>query len=149
MQVIQLAIGWTALGFVGLVGMMLVLLIVLGAAGKRGIDLSHLVSEPTGEASISRFQLLVFTFVIALSVFYVTITSDTAGLPEIPTGVLTLLGISASSYAVGKGLQTHRDTTMKQLEKEAAVGGGVAAPADAYPSSKLPAKVGGSEEKKE
>jgi len=115
MEIVRLGAGWVLLAFIALLAGELIYLI---ARGKKGIDLSHLVSEPTGEASMSRFQLLVFTIVIALSVFYVTVAPDSTGLPEIPAGVLTLLGISASSYAVGKGLQTQRDTTMKQLDKQ-------------------------------
>ncbi len=65
---------------------------------------------------MSRFQLLIFTFVIAVSFFLVVISNvkirqsgdksgNPAGLPEVPRGVLALLGISASSYAVGKAIQ--------------------------------------------
>jgi hypothetical protein len=67
------------------------------------IDISKLISEPTGDASMSRFQLLVFTFVIALSLFLVVVA--TSSLPNIPGTVLTLLGISGSSYLVSKGIQ--------------------------------------------
>ncbi|HVP53371.1 MAG TPA: hypothetical protein VMU45_00120 [Candidatus Eisenbacteria bacterium] len=67
------------------------------------IDLSKLISEPTGDASMSRFQLLVFTFVIALSLFLVVVA--TQEVPNIPGTVLTLLGISGSSYLVSKGIQ--------------------------------------------
>jgi hypothetical protein len=130
------------LGFIALLGFELIYLI---ARGKKGIDLSHLVSEPTGEASMSRFQLLVFTIVIALSVFYVTVAPDSTGLPDIPSGVLTLLGISASSYAVGKGLQTQRDTTMKQIEKQST---GIVPPEGAYRSPIAQAPKTGAEEPK-
>lgn len=142
MEFVRLAAGWVLLGFIALLAFELIYLI---ARGKNGIDLSHLVSEPTGEASMSRFQLLVFTIVIALSVFYVTVAPDSTGLPEIPTGILTLLGISASSYAVGKGLQTQRDTTMRQLDKQPP---GVVAPEGAYrsPGATTP-KSGGDDPK--
>jgi hypothetical protein len=142
MTFVRLAAGWVLLGFIALLGFELIYLI---ARGKKGIDLSHLVSEPTGEASMSRFQLLVFTIVIALSVFYVTVAPDSTGLPDIPSGVLTLLGISASSYAVGKGLQTQRDTTMKQLDKQPP---GVVAPEGAYRPPMPPAPRAGAEEPK-
>jgi len=74
------------------------------------IDLSRLISEPTGDASMARFQFLVFTFVIALSLFLVVASGkDGDGKPafpeSIPGGILTLLGISGSSYAVGKAIQ--------------------------------------------
>jgi hypothetical protein len=54
---------------------------------------------------MSRFQLLVFTFVIALSLFLMVVAQNGTKFPEIPANVLTLLGISASTYAVSKGIQ--------------------------------------------
>jgi len=142
MTFVRLAAGWVLLGFIALLGFELIYLI---ARGKKGIDLSHLVSEPTGEASMSRFQLLVFTIVIALSVFYVTVAPDSTGLPDIPSGVLTLLGISASSYAVGKGLQTQRDTAIKQIDKQQI---GIVPPDGAYRSQIAQAPKAGAEEPK-
>jgi hypothetical protein len=52
---------------------------------------------------MSRFQFLVFTFVIALSLFFVIFATN--GFPVIPGTVLSLLGISSSSYLVSKGIQ--------------------------------------------
>jgi hypothetical protein len=69
------------------------------------IDLSGLLEELSSGASMSRFQLLVFTFVIAFS-FFIVVTADGAqGFPDIPNSVLVLLGVSAGTYGVGKGLQ--------------------------------------------
>ena len=76
---------------------------VLFAMARGSIDLSMLLSEAGGGASMSRFQLLLFTIVIAFSLFLIILTSKR--LPDIPTGILTLLGISASTYAVSKGIQ--------------------------------------------
>ncbi|MBI3694741.1 MAG: hypothetical protein HY238_07875 [Acidobacteria bacterium] len=72
------------------------------------IDLSMLISEKTGEASMSRFQLLVFTFVIAMSLFFVIMgkPGSAPAFKEIPSGILALLGISGSSYLVSKGIQS-------------------------------------------
>jgi hypothetical protein len=64
-------------------------------------------------ASMSRFQLLVFTFVIALSTLYVALGNPSVTLPNVPAGLLGLLGISAGSYVAGKGLDVHQDTTNK------------------------------------
>jgi hypothetical protein len=71
------------------------------------IDLSRLISEPTGDASMARFQFLIFTFVISLSLFLVIVSAENgpAFPASIPGGILTLLGISGSSYAVGKAIQ--------------------------------------------
>jgi len=55
---------WVALGFLGLIGVAILYNVFTGK-----IDLSGLISEPNGDASMSRFQLLVFTFVIAASLY--------------------------------------------------------------------------------
>lgn len=73
------------------------------------INLGSLLSEANGDASLSRFQLLIFTFVIAFSFFYLVEKNPNHEFPNIPEGVLTLLGISASTYAIGKGISYSRD----------------------------------------
>jgi hypothetical protein len=98
---LKIATGFTLLALVFLYGFAVLVYI---ANGK--IDLSDLLSE-TGDskgASMSRFQLLIFTLVIALSLFLVVV-SNMAFPPSIPPEILTLLGISASTYAVSKGIQ--------------------------------------------
>jgi hypothetical protein len=97
---VTVAVTWVALGFMALLGAAILWFIFTGK-----IDLTRLISEPTGDASMSRFQLLIFTFVIALSMFLIIASSTEPGFPEIPGGVLTLLGISATSYLVSKGIQ--------------------------------------------
>lgn len=79
--------------------------IVLAKIVTNKIDLEWLISEDNGHASMSRFQLLIFTFVIAISFIRLTESSKDNKFPEVNSGVLTLLGISASTYAVGKGIQ--------------------------------------------
>lgn len=83
------------------------------------IDLTKLLSEANGSASMSRFQLLIFTMVVAISLYM--IVERTGQFPAIPDGVLTLLGISASTYAVGKGISFSRDegVTTPQERSEA------------------------------
>lgn len=93
--------GWIALGFLAFLGIAILYYIF-----TYRIDLSRLISEPNGDASMSRFQLLVFTFVIAASLFLITAAPYPPQFPkEIPNGILILLGISASSYLVSKGIQ--------------------------------------------
>ena len=93
--------------FLGLLG-----LTILALIWTKRIDLSALLNEANGQASMSRFQLLIFTFVIALSLFGVT--EYNKAFPDIPSGILTLLGISASTYAVGKGISySNPDVMMK------------------------------------
>lgn len=98
---LKIATGFTLLALVFLFGFAVLVYIANGS-----IDLSDLLSE-TGDskgASMSRFQLLIFTLVIALSLFLVVV-SKMAFPPSIPPEILTLLGISASTYAVSKGIQ--------------------------------------------
>ena len=96
---LTMTIGYALLVLIFLFGMVILVEIIRG-----NIDLSTLLSED-GKASMSRFQLLVFTFVIALSLFLMVVAQNGAKFPEIPGNVLTLLGISASTYAVSKGIQ--------------------------------------------
>ena len=89
--------------------------LVLIAVGK--IDLSRLLSEKDGDASMSRFQLLVFTFVIAMGLLVGVL--ETGKFPELSGEVLGLLGISAGSYVGAK-------ITQKAAEGRRENGGGVA-----------------------
>jgi hypothetical protein len=82
------------------------------------IDLSDLLCEANGSASMSRFQLLIFTFVIAFSIFL--LVEEKGFFPWISDGVLTLLGISASTYAVGKGISYSRDEGVTTPEERQA-----------------------------
>ena len=92
---------WVALGFLGLIGVAILYYVFTGR-----IDLSGLISEPSGDASMSRFQLLVFTFVIAASLFLIIASATPPAFPgTIPNGILVLLGISSSSYLVSKAIQ--------------------------------------------
>jgi hypothetical protein len=102
MTTLMLVCGYIVCVFIGLLGLLILWKIFTG-----DIDLSDLIGEANGGASMSRFQLLIFTFVIALSLFLVIVSAD--GHPQfpatIPSGILTLLGISGSSYLVSKGIQ--------------------------------------------
>jgi len=84
---------------------------VLAAIASGKIDISQLLEEKGsagGGASMSRFQLLIFTFVVAISLLLIVV--DVHDFPKaIPTGVLALLGISATTYAVSKGIQVGSD----------------------------------------
>ena len=98
--------GFVLCAFLGLLGATIIIWIWQGK-----IDLSALLNEANGEASMSRFQLLIFTFVIAISLF-VLVEKKTDALPDVPSGVLTLLGISASTYAVGKSISYSQPDVM-------------------------------------
>jgi hypothetical protein len=98
MKRVQLAIAYGMLILLFLFGFL-----ILAAIASGRLDISKLLQEDGGGASMSRFQLLIFTFVIALSFFLVVICE--CRFPDIPTEVLMLLGISASTYGVSKGIQ--------------------------------------------
>jgi len=49
------------------------------------IDMSRLISESDGAASLSRFQFLIFTFVISLSLMLVILGQE--GGPGFPAGI--------------------------------------------------------------
>lgn len=100
MTTITLVAGWIVCGFIGLMAGTFLFQIWAG-----DIDISRLISEVNGDASMSRFQFLIFTFVIALSLFLVIVGNSPLKFPDIPNTVLSLLGISGSSYLVSKGIQ--------------------------------------------
>ena len=118
LQFLELLAGYIVCGLVGLFGVLALYRIYTNE--KSGLEL--LISEKDGSgASMSRFQLFVFTFVIALSFFLIVVSHaklaqtpqnatnseapNSAQFPDVPGGVLALLGISASSYAVSKAIQ--------------------------------------------
>lgn len=82
---------------------------------KGHIDLSYLIAGDDGDASLSRFQFLIFTFVIALSLFLIIVNRPGGpGFPDIPNSILALLGISGGSYVASKGVDvsaTPKSTT--------------------------------------
>ncbi|MFN7938086.1 MAG: hypothetical protein U0R19_32455 [Bryobacteraceae bacterium] len=94
---LKISVGYVLLFLILVLGLQICLHV---ATGK--IDLAFLISDSEGFASMGRFQLLVFTFVVALSFFLVVL--EKKGLPDIPASVLTLLGISASTFAVSKSV---------------------------------------------
>lgn len=96
MQTLTLVIGYLLCVLIGVLGAIAIWKIA-------NANLSRLISEPNGDASLSRFQFLIFTFVIALSLFLVIVAKG--DFPTIPGTVLSLLGISGSSYLVSKGIQ--------------------------------------------
>lgn len=112
MDILILTIGWILTVFLGALELLIVYLIVTGR-----IDLRKLISEPdSGDASLSRFQFLLFTFVIAMSLFFVIVRQDPPTFPDIPAGVFALLGISSASYVVSKAIQSTRDARMQEIE---------------------------------
>jgi uncharacterized membrane protein len=99
MPQLALIAGYVIVAVVGLLALVVVWLIVSGR-----IDLRLLVSEKDGPASLSRFQFLIFTFVVAMCILVLTLESGE--FPKVSPEILGLLGISAGSYIVSKGIQT-------------------------------------------
>lgn len=74
------------------------------------INLDGIISEPDDQAkvmgkakaSLSRFQFLVFTFVIAG--LFLMLSIETGDFVEVPSTVLGLLGISGGSFIVSKAV---------------------------------------------
>lgn len=106
-------------GYVALIMVFAYGLLTLYAMAMGKIDLKFLVSESNGHASMSRFQLLIFTFVIAVSIVLMVIASPQPKFPAIPNEVLILLGLSASTYAVSKGIQKGAETDQAAIKHKA------------------------------
>src|SRR5918997_1432514 len=105
-----LVIGWILTIFIGLLA-----LIILVKMWKGDIDLNYLISDELGYASLSRLQLLIFTFVVSISLFYIIVNQDPPNYPEkIPGEILALLGISAGSYVMAKGIQNSREVSLNE-----------------------------------
>ena len=104
MYYLTLSIGWIVAGFVGALGAVILYQIIKGK-----IDLQYLICDSSNQASLSRFQFLIFTFVIAMSFFLVVVGGGGQSHPsfpdKIPAGIFVLLGISGSSYVVAKGIK--------------------------------------------
>lgn len=107
--ILGLVIGWILTAFLAVLALMILLKI-----WKGDIDLNYLISDENGWASLSRFQFLVFTFVVAMSLFYLIVASTPPKYPVIPKEILALLGISGGSYVLSKGIQNSRDVAMTE-----------------------------------
>jgi hypothetical protein len=95
---LEIAAGYTALLLIFLYGV-----IVLYEMINGSVDVALLIGESGGGASMSRFQLLIFTFVVALGIIF--LLAKDGEFPDINANLLVLVGISASTYAVSKGIQ--------------------------------------------
>jgi hypothetical protein len=101
----------------------LAIVIIAKILGDK-IKIDQLLSNGP-EASLSRFQFLIFTFVIAFSYIIVmlykisdSVSAQTITLPD-ANGALGLLGISAGGYVLSKGIQTSGDTSTTNAKTNA------------------------------
>lgn len=105
-SILTLVVGYLATTLIGLFGFVILWRMLTGK-----IDIRLLISESDGAASLSRFQFLVFTYVISLSLLLVILGAENGpAFPDkIPVGIYALLGISAASYVVSKGIQANAE----------------------------------------
>ncbi len=112
-EILGLTIGWILTVFIGLLA-----LIIVWKIAKGDIDINYLISDELGYASLSRFQFLVFTFVVAMSLFYLIVIGTPPQYPIVPKEILALLGISGGSYVLSKGIQSSRDVGISEATKQ-------------------------------
>lgn len=84
--------------------------VILYQIATNKIDLHLLIADDNGDASLSRFQFLLFTFIIGAGLLHLTLKGSS--FPSVDEGVLMLLGISGASYAIGKSLDKPTPTTV-------------------------------------
>ena len=114
METVSLVIAWLLAGFLAALMVIIVVLILIGR-----IKLDRLISEPNGDASLSRFQFLIFTFVIGASFTLIVVGGDPPRFPEtIPSEIFVLLGISAGTYAIAKGIQSNYEIRIREIDRE-------------------------------
>jgi FtsH-binding integral membrane protein len=101
---LSLVIGWILAILLGAFA-----LAIIYKMWKGDIDLKYLIAGDDGDASLSRFQFLIFTFVIAMSLFLIIVNKTGGpGFPnDIPGSILALLGISGGSYVASKGVDAN------------------------------------------
>ncbi|WP_193200800.1 peptidoglycan-binding domain-containing protein [Nostoc sp. MG11] len=112
---LALLIGWLLAIFIGALELIIVFFIVTSR-----INIANIISDENGDASMSRFQFLIFTFVVAMSLFYLIIKSQPPQFPVITPEVLALLGISGASYVISKAIQANRDTQLLKTKAQKA-----------------------------
>jgi len=115
METVSLVIAWLLAAFLGALMIIIVVLILMGR-----VKLDRLISEPNGDASLSRFQFLIFTFVIAASFFLIVVGENPPRFPDrIPSELFVMLGISAGTYALSKGIQSNYEIRIHEIDSQA------------------------------
>ena len=99
-HLLALVMGWTVTILIGAFA-----LVIIGKMLKGDINLQYLIAGDDYDASLSRFQFLIFTFVIALGLGLIILSGNPPQFPkEISGTVLALLGISGGSYVTAKAV---------------------------------------------
>lgn len=149
LQILELVSGWSIAVLLDLFGLAVVVNMFMGRIPLAGLITEQVVVPnnpvadgasatmltfpaaapssplviPTAPASIARFQFLVFTFVIAFSLYLVVVHNLSLNLvtalnptpeyfPKIDGSILALLGISAGSQSISKAIQANQNTTI-------------------------------------
>src|SRR5713226_4615482 len=85
---LALAMGWILTILIAVFALVIIYKMI-----KGDINLQYLISGADGDASLSRFQFLIFTFVVALGLFLIIMSKNPPAFPPtIPGGILALLG---------------------------------------------------------
>jgi uncharacterized BrkB/YihY/UPF0761 family membrane protein len=102
---LALVMGWIVTVLIAAFAIAIILKMIRG-----DINLMYLIAGGDGDASLSRFQFLIFTFVIALGLFLIILSTNPPSFPgTIPGGILALLGISGGSYVTSKAVDANAD----------------------------------------
>lgn len=103
-HLLALVMGWTVTVLIAAFALAIIYKMLRG-----DINLMYLIAGADGDASLSRFQFLIFTFVIALGLFLIILSStpSPAFPTTIPGGILALLGISGGSYVTSKAVDSN------------------------------------------
>lgn len=77
-------------------------------------DLTALICEirpdgSEGKPSLSRFQMLLFSFLVGG--LFVVLSLESGTMIDIPNGALALMGISGGSFLISKGIGGPKDPT--------------------------------------
>jgi hypothetical protein len=96
---LALVMGWVITVLLGAFALAIIYKTIRG-----DINLQYLISGTDGDASLSRFQFLIFTFVIAMGLFLIIVSATPPAFPPITGGILALLGISGGSYVTAKAV---------------------------------------------
>ena len=94
---LALFVGFALVILLLLIGIVLVWKIFTGA-----INIDNLLLDDQNKSSLSRFQFLVFTFVIAG--LYLLLCLESGSFVSVPQDTLLLLGLSSGSYVLSKGI---------------------------------------------
>jgi len=98
---------------------------VLYNIGRGNIPLEGLISEPAGtltdakgkpKASLSRFQFLIFTFVVAG--LFLMLSIEAGHFVNIPDNVLILIGLSGGGYLASKAATGRPETSPAAQQAE-------------------------------